>query len=91
MDAAGGDPTTVLFNGLGHFEDEVAEEAAEQVETDSRDLAFVAAADEAGAEAVMLRYRSIEPDTDSATAGEAFVPAAHVLAASPDGIRVHRG
>ncbi len=40
VEAAGGDPTTVLFNGLGHFEHEAAEEAAEQLEADSRYLAF---------------------------------------------------
>lgn len=114
VEAAGGDPTTILFNGLGHYEHEVAEDTAEQLEADSRYLAFAylgadrwdvsvcdslssarqqfaAATSEAGAEAVMLLYRSLEPGTDSADSGETFAPAAYVLTATPDGIRVDRG
>jgi hypothetical protein len=40
VEAAGGSPNTVLFNGLGHFEQEAAEDAAEQLEARSRFLGF---------------------------------------------------
>lgn len=112
MEAAGGDPKTVLFNGLGHFEYEAAEEAAEQLEADSRYLGFAYfggpswgvlvcdslrsarsefadRAAEANAEAVMLLYRSLEPEAGSAS--EPFARAAYVLTTTPDGIRVARG
>ena len=113
VEAAGGDPTAVLFNGLGHFEYEVAEEAAEQLEADSRYLAFAyfggpswdllvcdslsSARREfarrvagARAEAVMLLYRSLDPETDPKPAGDSFAPAAYVLTATAEGIRVDR-
>jgi hypothetical protein len=113
VEAAGGDPTTVLFNGLGHYEHEAAEEAAEQLEADSRYLAFAHydglgwdllvcdslrsarrefadRAAGANAEAVMLLYRSLDPETEPMTAGDSFAPAAYVLTATAEGNRVDR-
>jgi hypothetical protein len=113
VEVAGGDPTTVLFNGLSNFEYEAAEEAAEQLEADSRYLAFAyfgslswdllvcdslrsarqELADRAAgtnAEAVMLLYRSLDPETEPPPAGDLFAPAAYVLTATAEGICVDR-
>jgi hypothetical protein len=113
VEAAGGDPTTVLFNGLGHFEHEAAEEAAEQLEADSRYLAFAYFGDDSwdllvcdslrsawlefadraagtSAEAVMLLFRSLDPETELTTAGDPFAAAAYVLTATSEGIRIDR-
>lgn len=117
VEATGCDPTRVLLNGLGHFRHEVAEDAAEQLEADSRYLAFThlgadrwdvsvcdslrsarqqfadltADAEEIGAEAVMVLYRSLDSASDSAAFGESFATAAYVLTAAPGSIRVDRG